>query len=83
MPAGIPFSFSPSPSGLFAGGFMVDYVCEPVMASPAAEGLLKGLFGSGKGSGAAMMLFILGVIGVVICLVFGKILRKYTYTDGQ
>lgn len=71
------------PIGLFAGGFMVDYVCEPVMASPAAEGLLKGLFGSGKGSGAAMMLFILGVLGVVICLVFGKILRKYTYTDGQ
>lgn len=69
------------PIGLFGGGFMVDKVCEPLMSSAAAGGLLNNLFGSGKGSGAAMMMFILGVAGVTICLSFGHILRKYTYTD--
>lgn len=69
------------PIGTFMGGFMVDNVCEPVMASASAEGLFTMLFGSGKGSGAAMMMFILGVAGTVICLGFGRILRKYEYSD--
>lgn len=69
------------PLGLSAGGFMVDRVCEPVMAQAPEQGMLTGLFGTGKGSGAAMMMFLLGVLGVLICLVFGRILRKYTYTD--
>ena len=37
--------------------------------------------GSGKGSGAAMVLFILGVAGTVMCLVFGRILKNYSYSD--
>ncbi len=69
------------PLGLSAGGFMVDRVCEPVMAQAPEQGMLTGMFGTGKGSGAAMMMFLLGVLGVLICLVFGRILRKYTYTD--
>ncbi len=69
------------PLGTFIGGFMVDKVCEPVMASDFGAGLLTALFGSGKGAGAAMMMFILGVAGTAICLVFGRILRKYRYTD--
>ena len=56
------------PVGLFLGGLMVDQVCEPIMASAYAEGMLVRLFGSGKGSGAAMMMFLLGILGVVICL---------------
>ena len=69
------------PLGLFAGGFLVDHVCEPVMASPMARGLLTDLFGSGKGSGAAMVMFILGVLGVGVCLIFGRILHKYKYDE--
>lgn len=69
------------PIGTFMGGFMVDKICEPVMASDYARGLLTMLFGSGKGSGAAMMMFILGVTGTIICLGFGRVLRKYKYTD--
>ncbi len=69
------------PVGTFLGGFMVDKICEPVMASDLADGLLHTLFGSGKGSGAAMMMFLLGVVGTVICLAFGGVLRKYNYTD--
>ena len=39
------------------------------------------LFGSGKGSGAAMMMFILGVTGTVICITSGQIMKKYKYTE--
>lgn len=65
------------PIGLFFGGFMVDNVCEPFMDVNASVRLLNRLFGTGKGSGAALMMFILGVSGVLICLLMGKKLRKY------
>lgn len=71
------------PIGLFIGGLMVDEIFEPLMASGRADGILTRLFGSGKGSGAAMMMFILGVAGIIVCLSFGRILRKYTFTDEQ
>lgn len=71
------------PIGMFVGGLMVDRVCEPVMASDLAEGMLGILFGSGKGSGAAMMMFVLGILGTAICLIFGHILKKYTFTDAE
>ena len=67
------------PIGLIAGGSLIDHVCEPLMED--AGGILRILFGSGKGSGAALMLFILGVIGTVMCLVFGQKLKKYDSTD--
>lgn len=69
------------PIGLFVGGAMVDGVCEPFMAARPSGSLFVRLFGSGKGSGAALMLFLLGIAGGVICLVFGRILRKYKYKD--
>ena len=69
------------PIGLLFGGFMVDDMCEPVIAAASAQGMLVRLFGAGKGSGAAMMMFILGVLGVVICLGFGRVLRRYRYTE--
>ena len=67
------------PLGLLFGGAMVDHVCEPLMSG--ASGTMVFLFGSGKGSGAALMLFILGIMGTVMCLVFGNKLKKYSYTD--
>lgn len=69
------------PLGLFFGGYIVDEFCEPVMAKALSGGLLQTCFGSGKGSGAAMMMFIVGVMGVGICLFFGMILRRYTYVE--
>lgn len=69
------------PIGLLAGGALVDHVCEPFMASRLAAGFPVRLFGSGKGSGAALVMFLLGILGVSICLVFGHILRKYHYND--
>ncbi len=69
------------PIGLFIGGFMVDNVCEPFMRVYGNLSVLKTLFGSGKGSGAALMMLILGVSGSLICLITGKKLKKYQYNE--
>lgn len=69
------------PIGLFWGGVMVDEVCEPFMRLYEDNTLLAALFGTGKGSGAAVMMFILGVAGTLWCLVIGKNLKKYHYSD--
>ena len=69
------------PIGTFVGGFMVDKVCEPLMAKTNATGLLARIFGVGKVSGAALVMFILGIAGITICLIFRKILRKYEFTE--
>ncbi len=69
------------PIGLAMGGFMVDYVCEPFMASGQHIPWLNMLFGSGKGSGAALMMFLLGAAGTVLCLASGKKLKRYKYTE--
>lgn len=69
------------PIGLFLGGFMVDNVCESFMFAFGDLSILKTLFGTGKGSGAALMMFILGVSGSIICITTGKKLKKYQYND--
>ncbi len=68
------------PVGYFLGGLLVDKVFEPFMASQSG-GILEDLFGTGKGSGAAAMFFVLAVVGVAVCLVFYGILHKFKYAD--
>lgn len=60
------------PIGYFLGGILVDKVFEPFMMLQKSDGLLVSIFGSGKGSGAAVLFFILGIIGVLTCLIFRK-----------
>ena len=69
------------PIGLFLGGFMVDDVCEPFMVRHGDLPILRTLFGTGKGSGAALMMFILGVTGSLICIIVGGRLKKYHYNE--
>ena len=69
------------PIGLFLGGFMVDNICEPLMATYGNLSILKTHFGTKKGSGAALMMFILGVSGIIICLITGKKLKRYQYNE--
>ena len=69
------------PIGLFLGGFMVDNVCEPFMRVYGDLSILKTLFGIGKGSGAALMMLLLGVSGSLICIITGKKLTKYQYRE--
>ena len=58
------------PLGYLFGGLLVDRVFEPFMATQQAGSRWIVLFGAGKGSGAAMLFFILGVVGALSCLPF-------------
>lgn len=60
------------PLGYLLGGAAVDCVFEPLMAAQAPDGLLSKCFGMGKGSGAACFFAVLGVTGVLICIVFRR-----------
>jgi MFS family permease len=60
------------PLGLFLGGVLADHVFEPFMAaaSPLQRALTL-IFGTGKGSGIAVLFFIVGAIGCIssfVCL---------------
>lgn len=60
---------------------MVDHVCEPMMSKYGDLSVLKALFGTGKGSGAALMMFVLGVSGSFICMITGRKLKKDQYNE--
>ena len=60
------------PLGYMLGGAAVDYVFEPLMARQTADSLLACCFGSGKGSGAACFFAVLGVLGVLVCVIFRR-----------
>lgn len=65
------------PLGNLFGGFMVDSICEPLMANQSSTSTLCKLFGVGLGSGAALAMFILGILGIIVCVVFRN---KVLYT---
>lgn len=58
------------PVGSLLGGVLVDRVFEPLLAAQAPGSPLVWLLGSGKGTGAALLFFILGLLGVGTCLFF-------------
>lgn len=67
------------PLGLFLGGALADYAVEPFMAEDSpVQRVLSRLFGSGSGSGIAVMFFFVGILGVIISL---SRLRKPIYND--
>lgn len=68
------------PVGYFLGGLLVDQVFEPLMAAQTG-GVLVSLFGTGKGSGAAVLFSVLAVMGVAVCLIFYGILRKFKWVE--
>ncbi|MBQ6148926.1 MAG: MFS transporter [Oscillospiraceae bacterium] len=68
------------PLGYFLSGWLIDDVFEPYMASLSADHIFVRLFGEGMGSGAGMLIFMLGLGGAVVCAVFWKILGKYRKT---
>ncbi len=69
------------PFGYLLGGFLVDRVFEPFMAAQCADSLLLHLFGTEKGAGAAFLFACIGIIGVIICVIFHLILRRF-YDNG-
>ena len=60
------------PLGNFLGGLAVDTFAEPLMAAMPRNSLMCNIFGSGKGSGAALIFFIIGIMGVAVCLIFNS-----------
>lgn len=65
------------PLGLLLGGVLADYVFEPFMSGHSAvQAVLAVFFGSGGGTGIALMFFGVGILGVSISL---SRLRKPIY----
>ena len=54
------------PLGYFLGGWLVDSVLEPLMATLADSHFLISLLGAGKGSGAALLFLILWAAGIAV-----------------
>lgn len=65
------------------GGLLVDSVFEPLISAQPEGGLWVRLFGSSKGSGAAMLFAVIGVVGVAVCLIFGALLRKHKWSENK
>ncbi|MBD5487811.1 MAG: MFS transporter [Lachnospiraceae bacterium] len=60
------------PVGYFLGGLLVDQVFEPIMAVQREGSMLTKMFGSGKGSGAAFLFFVIAFAGIGVCLYFRR-----------
>ena len=60
------------PIGYLLGGLLVDRVFEPIMAKQDSSSLLSRVFGTGKGSGAAFLYFVLAFCGIGVCLYFRR-----------
>lgn len=60
------------PIGYFLGGVLVDQVFEPFMAAQTAGSLPAVVFGTGKGTGAALLFFVIAFTGIFTCLFFRK-----------
>lgn len=71
------------PVGYFLGGFLVDQVFEPIMARQAAGGILVRMFGTGKGSGAAFLFFVIAFAGIGVCLYFRRDKHIWELEDRQ
>ena len=60
------------PVGYLLGGWLVDRVCEPLMAGLTEDAVLVRLLGAGKGSGAALVYLMIAAAGVLVCLLFRR-----------
>ncbi|MDE5860051.1 MAG: MFS transporter [Oscillospiraceae bacterium] len=69
------------PVGFFLGGILVDKVFEPLIAGLSSNSLPVMIFGSEKGSGAAMLFFVIGIAGVAVCLIFRRIILHNLHSE--
>lgn len=70
------------PLGYLCGGLLVDRIFEPFMKLQKSGSMLTGLFGAGKGSGAALLFFVIGVFGLLSCLPFRMDRHIWGLEDG-
>lgn len=69
------------PVGYLLGGLLVDQIFEPMMATQPQTGILVHLFGAEKGAGASVLFFVMGLTGVLVCIIFSLILKKYNWKE--
>jgi DHA3 family macrolide efflux protein-like MFS transporter len=69
------------PVGYLLGGWLVDRICEPLMAGLPADAPLVRLLGSGKGSGAALVFLGIAFAGMLVCLIFRRDKRLWSLED--
>lgn len=71
------------PVGYLLGGLAVDKLFEPFMAARGKGDILVSLFGAGKGAGAALLFAVCGVAGVLVCVIFTLMLKKYSWSEND
>lgn len=75
------FQLSSMPIGYLLGGLLADYSFEPAMTgSGSLNKMFSWLLGSGKGSGVALMFFIVGILGFGVCVV-GYLNKEVRYIE--
>lgn len=60
------------PLGYLLGGWLIDHIFEPFMAVQGPKSLFSLAFGTGKGTGAAFLLFSIAIPGILVCLIFSR-----------
>ena len=70
------------PIGSLTSGVLIDNFFDPFMSRQNDKSLLCAVFGIGKGSGAALLMAVLGVAGVDVCTIFGLLLKKEKFDNG-
>lgn len=81
------FQFFTIPIGYLSGGVLVDKVFEPFMAKAGSGGIgnagvfLTKVFGNFKGSGSALLIFILGFAGILLCFINGLYMNRYKFVE--
>lgn len=58
--------------GYLFGGILVDTVFEPFMTDKSNT-VLNQMFETGKDSGAAFLFAVIGVMGVLVCVIFSRL----------
>ena len=69
------------PIGSLSSGAIIDNFFEPFMSRQNSESVICAVLGSGKGSGTALMMAILGVSGVASCVIYGLLLKQEKYDN--
>lgn len=70
------------PIGSLSSGALIDNCFEPFMSRQNGESVLCTVFGTGKGSGAALFMAVLGAAGVAVCVIFSLLLKHEKYDNG-
>ena len=64
------------PIGSLSSGALIDNFFEPFMSRQSRESIMCAVWGNGKGSGAALLMAILGVAGVAVCVIYSLLLMQ-------